>query len=76
MNSIPNRLKTLRKQNNLTQAEVANRLGVTPALVSSYENAERYPSLEKLVMLADIRVFQQAVDKVIKSTRTTQYAMS
>lgn len=54
MNSIPNRLKTLRKQNNLTQAEVAARLGVTPALVSSYENAERYPSLEKLVMLADI----------------------
>ena len=54
MNSIPNRLKTLRKQNNLTQAEVATRLGVTPALVSSYENAERYPSLEKLVMLADV----------------------
>lgn len=54
MNTIPNRLKTLRKQHNLTQAEVAVRLGVTPALVSSYENAERYPSLEKLVMLADI----------------------
>lgn len=54
MNGIPNRLKTLRKQNNLTQAEVATRLGVTPALISSYENAERYPSLEKLVMLADI----------------------
>ena len=54
MNSIPTRLKSLRKQNNLTQAEVATRLGVTPALVSSYENAERYPSLEKLVMLADI----------------------
>ena len=54
MNGIPNRLKILRKQNNLTQAEVAARLGVTPALVSSYENAERYPSLEKLVLLADI----------------------
>ena len=54
MKSIPDRLKTLRKQHNLTQAEVAARLGVTPALVSSYENAERYPSLEKLVMLADI----------------------
>ena len=54
MNSIPNRLKTLRKQHHLTQAEVAARLSVTPALISSYENAERYPSLEKLVMLADI----------------------
>lgn len=54
MNSIPNRLKALRKENNLTQADVAARLGATPALVSSYENAERYPSLEKLIMLADI----------------------
>ena len=54
MNSIPKRLKILRTQNNLTQAEVARRLGVTPALISAYETAERYPSLEKLVMLADI----------------------
>ena len=54
MNSIPERLKTLRTQNNLTQAEVAKRLEVTPALISAYENAERYPSLEKLVMLADV----------------------
>ena len=54
MNSIPARLKILRNQNGLTQAEVAKRLGVTPALVSAYETAERYPSLEKLIMLADI----------------------
>ena len=54
MNSIPERLKTLRKQNNLTQAEVAKRLGVTPALLSAYENSERFPSLERLIMLADI----------------------
>ena len=54
MDGIPNRLKILRKKNGLTQAEVAARLGATPALVSSYEIGERFPSLEKLILLADI----------------------
>lgn len=54
MSNIPSRLKELRQQNSLTQAEVAQRLKSTPALISAYENAERYPSLEKLILLADI----------------------
>ncbi len=54
MPNIPNRLKELRRQNCLSQADVAKRLNSTSALVSAYENAERYPSLEKLMLLADI----------------------
>ncbi len=54
MTNIPTRLKELRRQNSLSQSDVAKRLNSTPALVSAYENAERYPSVEKLMLLADI----------------------
>ncbi len=46
MPNIPTRLKDLRRQNSLSQSDVAKRLNSTPALVSAYENAERYPSIE------------------------------
>ncbi len=54
MSNIPTRLKELRRKNSLSQTDVAKRLNSTPALVSAYENAERFPSLEKLIILADI----------------------
>ncbi len=54
MSNIPSRLKELRRKNSLSQTDVAKRLNATPALISAYENAERYPSLEKLIILADI----------------------
>ncbi len=54
MPNIPTRLKELRKKNQLSQSAVAKRLNSTPALVSAYENAERYPSIDKLIILADI----------------------
>ena len=39
------RLRQLRKDKHLTQAQVASRIGVTPSMVSSYETDIRLPSL-------------------------------
>ncbi len=54
MSYIHTRLKELRKKNQLSQSAVAKRLNSTPALISAYENAERSPSVDKLIILADI----------------------
>lgn len=48
------RLKQLRLDKHLTQARVAERVGVTASMVSSYETDIRLPSFEVMVRLADL----------------------
>ncbi len=47
-----NKLKTLRLQNNLTQAQLAKKLGVTKSVVSAYETSLRMPSYDVLIAIA------------------------
>lgn len=46
------KLKTLRKQKNLTQEQLAKRLWVTKSIISAYKSEIRYPSLDMLIKLA------------------------
>lgn len=46
------KIKTLRKQKNLTQEQLAKRLWVTKSIISAYESEIRYPSLDMLIKLA------------------------
>lgn len=46
------RLKDLRERKNLTQSQVAARLGVSKASISGYENNVKTPSLAVLTRLA------------------------
>lgn len=48
------RLKQLRIDKHLTQAQVAERVGVTASMVSSYETDIRLPSFEVMVRIADL----------------------
>lgn len=48
------RLKQLRKDKHLTQAQVGRRIGVTASMVSSYETDIRLPSYEVMVKIADL----------------------
>ena len=48
------RLKQLRKDKYLTQAQVADRIGVTPSMVSSYETDIRLPSYTVMLRIADL----------------------
>lgn len=54
MVSLGDKLKMLRKKNNLTQQQVAERLNVSKAVVSSYELSNRSPSFQTLVKIANI----------------------
>lgn len=55
-----NRIKTLRLQNHLTQAQLASRLGVTKSVISAYENGLRMPSYE--ILIAVSKLFKVSTD--------------
>lgn len=48
------RIRVLRKRENMTQAILAKRLGVTKATVSSYETGARFPSSDILIAMTGI----------------------
>ena len=51
MNSIGNKLKTLRKGRGLTQLELATRMNWSRATISNYECGRRVPHLDELTAL-------------------------
>ena len=66
------RLRELRKKRNLTQKEVASRLGLHPNTVRGYENNTLTPSVENLIELAVL--FNASVDYILGlSKRTSIY---
>ena len=52
MVDLGKKLKSLRLAENLTQVQVADILGVTKTVISSYENDLRQPSYENLLKLS------------------------
>lgn len=61
--SFGNKLKYLRKKNDLTQAELAKYLEVTRSTVASYETRNKQPDYEKLIEIADC--FQVSIDYLL-----------
>ena len=48
-----NNLKKLRLEKGLTQLSLQMKTGIDQALLSKYENGERVPTVENLMILAD-----------------------
>lgn len=57
------KLKNLRKENNLTQKDVAERLNVSRSTIAGYETKQRQPSYEKLLVLSNI--FHVTIDYLL-----------
>lgn len=57
------KLRTLREARGLTQLQVANRIGVSKAMISAYETASKVPSIEVLIRLS--RLFSVSVDYLV-----------
>ena len=53
MNSFSDMLQFLRRRENLSQVELAEKLGLAKSTISMYENGARKPSFEVLELLAD-----------------------
>ena len=49
---FPQKLKALRVQYGYTQKQVAEKVSVSPSVISSYETGERTPSAEVILALA------------------------
>lgn len=56
-------LKTLRTQNNLTQAQLSQKLGITKSVISAYETGLRMPSYDILIMIA--KTFKVTTDYLL-----------
>lgn len=70
MIELGTRIKELRSTKKMTQAEFAERLGVTKSAVSSYENGSRLPSYDILIKIA--RIFKVSTDNLLGySTKST-----
>lgn len=60
---IGNNLKMARQKNQLTQAQVASRLHISPKTISSWENNHSAPDLDSLVHLG--AVYQCSMDSLL-----------
>ncbi len=64
---IGNIIKTLRKQHNMTQDELAEKLNVSSQAVSKWENGRNMPDITLLLDIADC--FKVTVDELLKGIK-------
>lgn len=57
------KLKMLRESRHMTQQQVADRVGVSKAMISAYETAVKTPSIDVLIRLS--RLFSVSVDFLV-----------
>ncbi len=62
---IANRLVKLRKENNLSQEALANKLGVSRQAVSKWERAEASPDTDNLILLS--KLYGISLDELLKT---------
>jgi len=63
MSGFPETLKTLRTQRDLTQARLAEMLGVSPRVYNRWEKGAAVPHLDAVVNIADI--LQVSLDELL-----------
>ena len=68
MVSLGARLKALRFEKHMTQNEISQRVGVSKAMISSYELEQRSPSYEVLIKLAAL--FNVSTDYLLGVEKT------
>ena len=58
-----NTLKTLRLRENMTQAQLAHKLGLTKSVISAYETGLRLPSYDVLIHIS--KIFKVSTDYLL-----------
>jgi transcriptional regulator with XRE-family HTH domain len=67
---MTNNLKKLRKQAGLTQISLQMKTGIEQALLSKFENGERIPPTETLILLADF--YNVSMDYIMGRTENPE----
>ena len=63
---MENKLRLLRIKHGLTQISLQMNTGIDQALISKYENGERVPPTDVLIILADF--YQVSIDYILGRT--------
>ena len=71
---VADRIKTLREENQMTQAELARRLSITRASVNAWEMGISVPSTQYIVELADI--FHISTDYLLDADRSASISIA
>ena len=71
MSAFSNMFSFLRKREGLSQAELADKLGIAKSTVSMYERDERKPSFEMLEIIADF--FNINMDTLVGGGESSAY---
>ena len=71
---VADRIKTLREENQMTQAELARRLSITRASVNAWEMGISAPSTQYIVELADI--FHISTDYLLDVDRSASISIA
>ena len=66
-------LKELRKQNNMTQEQLGERVGVTNKTVSRWETGKYMPPIECLKSLSDL--YQISINEILTGERWLLYSV-
>lgn len=67
---IANRLVRLRKENNMSQEELAAKIGISRQAVSKWERAEASPDTDNLILLA--RLYQISLDELLSTSEPVE----
>lgn len=70
MNNIGKTIAELRKNNNMTQSEVADQLGISYQAVSKWEREESLPDITLLPQIADL--FHVSIDDLVRGKKTSE----
>lgn len=68
---LSKKIKSLRKDNKITQEELAIKIGVSTSMVGMYETDARKPSYEVLIKIADY--FKVSLDYLLRETEYKTY---
>ena len=60
------KLQKIRRENNVTQEQLAEKLGVSRQAVSKWESDQAYPDTEKLIQIS--KIFNVSLDELINDT--------
>ena len=61
--NLANNLRKIRKENNLSQEQLAEKLGVSRQSVSKWESEQAYPEMEKMIQICDL--FDITMDELL-----------
>lgn len=65
------KIKSLRKDNKITQEELARKIGISTSMIGMYETDARKPSYEVLIKIADY--FKVSLDYLLRETEYKTY---